>query len=97
MMQMQIEPVRRGTKKALEALERLRGEFKRCIRRLAKELDREKMATEVRDAVLLGTVESTLHGLLQDIEKFDSRLVSTMLDDMRREFVHSRGKEVGYG
>jgi hypothetical protein len=96
-MQLDIEPVRKGTRKALEALDKLGEEFKRCVRRLAKELDKEKMSAEVKDAVLLGTVESTLHGLLQDIEKFDSRLVSTMLDDMRREFVHGRGKEVGYG
>jgi transcription initiation factor TFIIIB Brf1 subunit/transcription initiation factor TFIIB len=94
---MQLEPVRKGTRKALEALDKLREEFKRCVRRLARELDKEKMPTEAKDAVLLGTVESTLHGLIQDIEKFDSRLVSTMLDDMRREFVLSRGKEIGYG
>jgi len=93
----QIEPVRKGTEKAIEALEKLRKEFRKCVRRLAEELDKEKMPTEVKDAVLLGTVESTLHGLLEDIEKLDNRIVPMMLDDMRREFVHGRGKEVGYG
>jgi hypothetical protein len=92
---MELEPVRKQTKKALEAFERLKKEFKKCIHRLARELDKEDLPPNIKDAVLLGTIEETLHGILKYIDRIDRRVVPVMLDNMHREF--RREDEIGYG
>jgi hypothetical protein len=92
---MELEPVRKQTKKALEAFEKLKKEFKKCVHRLAKELDKEDLPSNVKDAVLLGTIEETLHGILRYIDRIDRRVVPVMLDNMHREF--RREDETGYG
>jgi hypothetical protein len=97
MMELELEPARKQTRKALEAFERLKKEFRRCIHRLARELDKENLPASVKDAVLIGAIEETLHSVLRYIDRIDRRVVPVMLDDMRREFVCGRNGEFGYG
>jgi hypothetical protein len=84
------------TQRALSDLEKLRKRFSTCVQRLARALADENLPEKEKWSILLGAIEETLDGLLGDIAEIDDSLISTMLEDMRRKFVHGRGEEIHF-